>query len=78
MTAMVKAAHTGEMALVGAVLSRRFKLLDLLGQGGMGLVYEAEVLAPPGGRVAIKLLRAEHIHVHATGGEVFVECPSFF
>jgi len=50
--------------LVGAVLSRRFKLTSLLGQGGMGLVYEAQVLAPaPNGptRVAIKLLKSEHL-----------------
>jgi eukaryotic-like serine/threonine-protein kinase len=51
-------------ALVGAVLSRRFRLITLLGQGGMGLVYEAEALVPGPGmpsRVAIKLLRAEHL-----------------
>ncbi len=47
--------------LVGAVLARRYRLGMPLGQGGMGLVFEAEALAPPGGLVAIKLLRPEHI-----------------
>jgi serine/threonine-protein kinase len=48
-------------ALVGKVLSQRFRLTSLLGQGGMGLVYEAEVLGPHASRVAIKLLRSEHL-----------------
>jgi serine/threonine protein kinase len=50
--------------LVGAVLSRRFRLMSLLGQGGMGLVYDAQVVAPVQGlpsRVAVKLLRSEHL-----------------
>jgi serine/threonine protein kinase len=48
-------------ALVGAVLARRYKLVATLGQGGMGLVYEAEPLTSPGTRVALKLLRPEHL-----------------
>ena len=47
--------------LVGAVLARRYRLGAPLGQGGMGLVFEAESLAQPGTRVAIKLLRPEHM-----------------
>lgn len=53
-------SHDGA-ALIGAVLAKRFKLIQPLGAGGMGLVFEAEVLQPPGGRVAIKMLRTEHL-----------------
>jgi serine/threonine protein kinase len=46
--------------LVGAVLSRRWKLVRLLGEGGMGEVYAAE---PVGGgpHVAVKILRPEYL-----------------
>ena len=53
-------SHDGA-ALIGAVLAKRFKLGAPLGQGGMGLVFEAELLQPPGGRFAIKMLRTEHL-----------------
>src|SRR5271155_246915 len=46
--------------LVGAVLSRRFRLMQELGRGGMGAVYAAEVV--DGGQlVAIKILHAHFV-----------------
>jgi serine/threonine-protein kinase len=54
-------SHDGA-ALIGAVLAKRFKLIQPLGAGGMGIVFEAEVLQPPSqARVAIKMLRVEHL-----------------
>ncbi|MBS2016646.1 MAG: serine/threonine protein kinase [Deltaproteobacteria bacterium] len=46
------------MVEVGQVISSKYKLLRLLGDGGMGSVYEAEHLRL-GTRVAIKVLHAE-------------------
>lgn len=45
--------------LVGATVSSRYRIVGLLGEGGMGAVYEATHLAL-GKRVVIKTLRGEH------------------
>jgi serine/threonine-protein kinase len=45
--------------MVGAVLSSRYRLLRLLGDGGLAAVFEAQDLAGSG-RYAIKVLRAEY------------------
>jgi len=44
--------------LVGAILNQRWRLVALRGEGGLGLVYEAEGVSGQGAR-AIKLLRPE-------------------
>jgi serine/threonine-protein kinase len=47
-----------DAALVGSVLAERYRVVRLAGQGGMGLVYEAEHVHMQK-RVAVKLLHAE-------------------
>jgi len=53
-------ADPAQRNLVGAILSRRWKLVRLLGEGGMGEVYAAEPVGggPP---VAVKILRPEYL-----------------
>ena len=50
--------------MIGATLGHRYKLVRLLGQGGMGSVYEAEHGGTVG-RVAVKVL---HGHLLEAGG----------
>ncbi len=47
-----------ERAIVGSVIARKFRLVRLLGVGGMGSVYEAEDLLL-GRRVALKVMKPE-------------------
>jgi eukaryotic-like serine/threonine-protein kinase len=45
--------------VIGRVLDRRYRILRLLGEGGMGAVWEADQLGT-GRRVAVKLIKAEY------------------
>ncbi|HKO51213.1 MAG TPA: serine/threonine-protein kinase, partial [Polyangiaceae bacterium] len=61
MTAALESAGTvvddaGGPVCVGAIIDRNYKVLRVLGRGGMGTVYEAEHLRL-GARVALKVLR---------------------
>src|SRR5262245_39507117 len=44
----------------GVVLAGRYKLLQQIGEGGMGTVWMAEQTQPVRRRVAVKLVRGEH------------------
>ena len=50
---------TNSASMVGAVLSARYRLLRLIGEGGLAAVFEAEDLSGSG-RCAIKILRPEY------------------
>jgi serine/threonine protein kinase len=54
----VEARVDSDEALVGRVIARKFRLVRLLGAGGMGAVYEAEDLLMKR-RVALKLMKPE-------------------
>jgi eukaryotic-like serine/threonine-protein kinase len=54
-------AEPQDPTLVGAVLSRRFRLVKKVGAGGMGAVYATDQIID-GRKVAVKLLHPEFVH----------------
>ena len=53
-------AQPSDPSLVGAVLSRRFRLVKLIGSGGMGAVYATDQVVD-GRPVAVKILHPEFV-----------------
>src|SRR5438477_67614 len=57
-TTSVGAASAESAEAPGAVLAGRYKLLELIGEGGMGCVWVAEQTEPVRRKVAVKLIKA--------------------
>jgi serine/threonine protein kinase len=51
-------AYTGAAEQAGAVIAGRYKLLEQIGEGGMGTVWVAEQTQPVRRKVALKLIKA--------------------
>ena len=53
-----KALRTHDSDLIpGAMIANKYKLLDMLGQGGMGVVFRAEQIDPIRREVALKIIK---------------------
>jgi serine/threonine-protein kinase len=57
---------------IGTLVAGRFRLLRMIGEGGMGAVFEAEA-APGGERVAVKIIKPEYATSHEVNGRFIQE-----
>jgi eukaryotic-like serine/threonine-protein kinase len=66
---------TSSESMVGAVLSSRYRLVRLLGEGGLAAAFEALDLTG-GGRCAIKLLRPEYAAERRVLAQFYIEAEA--
>jgi eukaryotic-like serine/threonine-protein kinase len=57
----VQAQHAAGDSLIGGTLGGKYRVLQQIGRGGMGIVYEAEHVGL-GKRVAVKLMQEKYTH----------------
>jgi serine/threonine-protein kinase len=72
---MVAPMRTNAGEAVGAVLNRQWKLIRIIGEGGLAAVYEAH---GPQGRRAIKLLHSHFVSTRAIVERFYAEAKACF
>lgn len=69
-SSMEEEKDVNQLLAPNTILRERYKIIDLIGQGGMGAVYLAEDLRLPGRRTAIKEIALEKV---AMGDETLMQ-----